>query len=389
METIIHCKNEQNFQNQEEYFVASIDPGITDGCLVVVDVISGRIAHCKFFSLVEVVDKLDGVYQHKTLSKQSISRLIKDGNAESIRQMEKARAKKKKPAMPISKHRVAEAVNYLVNVKYREALSNANCVLIETQMKPHLSTVQACFQSHFIGRCVLSCPKTVRTYFDISVKGISAKCKSLGKTAARSEQRKSYEMRKKLSNVAASRFIEKEQLHYIRSMTTRYWKSRKRRRHRMVNQPSKLKARKEKSYNDACESYLQAMCPANWKLVQKRCHSFATACIIDKQQPSSKCLQKQMLSRCAWCTYSSREPVPLPEPLESIIRKYDELMRQRTNRRNKERRASATSSGTNAKTSLDDKSKSKSKSRYASKSKKAKTKRGNKKSPYHLYRCYK
>lgn len=265
------------------YFVASIDPGITDGCIAIVDIVSGRLVDCLFFSLIEVRDIIDGMFtlddsdslhsyssQASSFSSSSSGSEVLDWKKKKKLQSSKSSSSGKRDpnSYTLSVNRIAECVLYLFNVLYRDRLSYVHCFFVETQIKPHLKAVQACMETLLFGKCILSSPKAVRTYYEISVSSGQSSEFSLKRNEKL--QKKAYQKRKELSERVAKRCVDKIDLSLMKKKASEYWNYKPRKLHRGVTTLTQMKNKKNKTYNDAVESYLQAMFPGNIERILER-----------------------------------------------------------------------------------------------------------------------
>ena len=221
-----------------DYWVASIDPGLTDGGLVVVDWTTMRLVLAEPFSLDELYIER---YQREHGGRTPRRRLLTQGE-------------------------VAPAVCELVSCpQFREPLRRCRHVLIEQQMRSKLNCVQTALQTTFDGRCTVSSPRSVRTYFGISVSNAGVRGNR------RRVQREAYRDRKKLSLAVAGRHVSTGALTYLMARADDYWSVAARRQRHNLKTERQREVRRDKAYGDLVEACLQALFPGNWESAAAAC----------------------------------------------------------------------------------------------------------------------
>lgn len=196
---------------KQSFFVTGIDPGLTAGCVCIVDIVSGKFIDAYPFSL-----------QNKNTKKhRGIISINEIGPA-------------------VAKLVLEEAPHFFHSTRYS---------LIESQMKPKLRAVQSCFQALLYKKSSLSSPRSVRSYYNISITSKMIKNK-----------KQAYKARKRLSIDTAKKYMFKEDLKKVRRIATNYWRP-----VQYKMSPSILKKKIEKTIEDIIEAYLLVMFPGNWK----------------------------------------------------------------------------------------------------------------------------
>ncbi len=209
--------------SKKQKLCTSIDPGLTDGAIVLFDPRTERMIDCTPFSL---QDELPNPTRKALLTTNEISITVS------------------KMMKRYSTYFDPEKVDHII---------------VEAQMKPKLRSVQVAFQCYFHGRCTLSSPHAVRKHYGISVSSKNNKMSS----------NQLYNKRKKLSTDKCAKVMHQEDWSMMFKKISDYWCERSRHPTRKNLTESGVTKKCKKAINDVCEAYLQAACPVNQKKASK------------------------------------------------------------------------------------------------------------------------
>ncbi len=211
---------------------AGIDPGLTDGAVVVVDLTT--------LELLIVIPMC-------------------------------LKPKNDKRRTGISLNEIGPLVTEWYNKNMAYLMEDIHCVWIETQMKTKLWCVQAVFQSLLHGKCFLSSPVAVRNHFGLRVCSKTLADEVKRKTGKRSGKRTlnklAYTRRKQLSIDFCKKHIPTKTRLLCDEIATKYWqKSNKDNwRAQACLTRGERNAKIRKTYSDIVEAYILTVCPVNWR----------------------------------------------------------------------------------------------------------------------------
>ena len=275
---------------EPHFLVTSVDPGLTAGAVVVVDLLSGELVFCSPYSLSEMVPRA---------KKRKTSLTLKNGTTT-------AAPRKAASNRELTINDIAAATTQLMWSEMRDQFFGTRYILVETQMKPKLRCAQVAMQSlGGLERCLLSSPRAVRNYYGLSV--MAEACDS---------KRDCYELRKQLSVEHAAIHVSKPVLKMAMEAARLYWSGER----SLAYKNGELRLKIQKAYGDIVEAYIQAMFPGNWlKFISSSSMAALPSVVVDGRQHYQewqKSQRKKQRERAA--TASSRV---LGLPASSLVKR--------------------------------------------------------------------